>query len=236
VDVHPDLESLLALQERDLAVAAVEKDLEALLPEEAVLDAELEGQAKALDEAQRAVTAAETRRVELEARIAGYKQMQERRRQQLEYVRGAKEASTMMAEIDLARGVLVKEEAEFVRSADWVLEAEKKVKDQAKAHAAVVAQQEEARAVLAEKRAAIEARLAEAAGARADAAGAVRAPLLVRYDRIRRGRTPVVLVPLRQDACGHCHTAVPLQRRQIILQGQTLESCEGCGVLLYVEE
>jgi hypothetical protein len=29
---------------------------------------------------------------------------------------------------------------------------------------------------------------------------------------------------------------VPLQRRQIILQGQTLESCEGCGVLLYVEE
>ena len=46
----------------------------------------------------------------------------------------------------------------------------------------------------------------------------------------------MVLVPLRQDACGHCHTAVPLQRRQIILQGQTLESCEGCGVLLYVEE
>ncbi len=234
--MHPDLEAVLALQERDLAVAAVQKDLDALLPEEAVLDAELAAQTKALDDAQAAVGSAETRRQELEARIAGYKQMQERRRQQLEYVRGAKEAATMMAEIDMARGVLVKEEAEFVRSADWVIEAEKKLKDQVKAHAAVVALQAEARAALAERRGAIEARLATAAEARAGAAEAVRSQLLVRYERIRRGRTPVVLVPLRQDACSHCNTAVPLQRRQLILQGQSLESCEGCGVLLYVEE
>jgi hypothetical protein len=234
--VHQDLVSLLALQERDLAVAAVQKELEALRPEEEILDTELDAQTKALDEAQRAVTAAEARRLELETRIAGYKQMQERRRQQLEYVRGAKEASTMMAEIDMARSVLVKEEADFLRSADWVIEAEKKLKDQTKAHAAVVAQQAEARAALAERRAAVEARLAEAVAARAATAGEVRAPLLVRYDRIRRGRTPVAIFPLRQDACGHCHTAVPLQRRQLIYQGQTLESCEGCGVLLYVEE
>lgn len=234
--MHPDLEAVLALQERDLAVAAVQKDLDALLPEEAVLDAELAAQTKALDDAQAAVGSAETRRQELEARIAGYKQMQERRRQQLEYVRGAKEAATMMAEIDMARGVLVKEEAEFVRSADWVIEAEKKLKDQVKAHAAVVALQAEARAALAERRGAIEARLATVTEARAGAAGAVRSQLLVRYERIRRGRTPVVLVPLRQDACSHCNTAVPLQRRQLILQGQSLESCEGCGVLLYVEE
>ena len=234
--MHPDLVSLLALQERDLAVAAVQKELDALKPEEAVLDAELEAQTKALEEAQRAVTAAETRRQELETRIAGYKQMQERRRQQLEYVRGAKEAATMMAEIDMARGVLVKEEADFLRSSDWVIEAEKKLKDQTKAHAAVVAQQAEARADLAQRRAGIEARLGEAIGARSATADQVRAPLLARYDRIRRGRTPVALFPLRQDACGHCHTAVPLQRRQLIYQGQTLEACEGCGVLLYVEE
>jgi len=234
--VHPDLVSLLALQERDLAVATVQKELDALRPEEEVLDAELDAQTKALEEAQRAVTAAEARRQELETRIAGYKQMQERRRQQLEYVRGAKEAATMMAEIDMARSVLVKEEADFLRSADWVIEAEKKLKDQTKAHAAVVAQQAEARAALAERRAAIEARLAEAVGARVSTAAEISKPLLDRYDRIRRGRTPVVLFPLRQDACGHCHTAVPLQRRQLIYQGQTLEACEGCGVLLYVEE
>ena len=70
---------------------------------------------------------------------------------------------------------------------------------------------------------------------RVAAAKEVRAPVLVRYERTRRGRTPIALFPLRQDACSHCHTAVPLQRRQIIMQGQSIEACEGCGVLLYVE-
>jgi len=234
--VHSDLVTLLALQERDLAVSAVRKQLEDLRPEAEALDAELEEQTRALDDATGAVAAAETRRRELEARIAGYKQLQERRRQQLEYVRGAREASTMMAEIDMARGVLVKEEAEFLRSADWLIEAEKKLKDQTKSHAAVVARQAEARASLAARRSEIEARLAEAEVARAVAARQVPRPALARYERVRRGRTLVAIFPLSQDACGNCHLAVPLQRRQLILQGQSIEACEGCGVLLYVEE
>ena len=234
--MHPDLVALLALQECDNTVAAVEKELDGLKPEESALDAELEEQTRALASASTAVEESQTRRVELEARIAGYKQMQERRRQQLEYVRGAREAATMMAEIDLARGVLVKEEAEFLRSSDWVIEAEKKLKDQTKAHAAVVVRQADARASLAARRAEIEARLVEAQAARVAAAKAVRAPALKRYERVRRGRTQVSIVPLSQDACGNCHLAVPLQRRQVILQGQTIEACEGCGVLLYVEE
>jgi len=234
--VREDLKALLALQERDQAVSAVRKELDGLQPEEAALDLELEGRILALAAAEQGVAAAEAKRVELESRIAGYKQMQERRRQQLEYVRGAKEAATLMAEIDMARGVLVKEEAELLRSADWVVEAEKKLKDEVKAHAALVAHQAEARAALAVRRAEIEDRMVQAVEARAEAAKKVRAPMLARYERIRRGRTPVVLFPLRNDACAHCNTAVPLQGRQLILQGQSLEACEGCGVLLYVEE
>jgi predicted nucleic acid-binding Zn-ribbon protein len=234
--VREDLKSLLALQERDQVVAAVQKELDGLNPEEAALDVELEGRILALAAAEQGVAAAEAKRVELESRIAGYKQTQERRRQQLEYVRGAKEAATLMAEIDMARGVLVKEEAELLRGADWVVEAERKLKDEVKAHGALVAHQAEARAALAARRGEIEGRMAQAIEARAAAAKGVRAPMLKRYERIRRGRTPVVLFPLRQDACAHCNTAVPLQRRQFILQGQSIEPCEGCGVLLYVEE
>ena len=234
--MREDLKSLLALQERDQVVAAVQKELDGLRPEEAALDVELEGRILALAAAERGVAAAEAKRVELESRIAGYKQMQERRRQQLEYVRGAKEAATLMADIDVARGVLVKEEAELLRGADWVVEAELKLKDEVQAHGALVAHQAEERAALAARRGEIEGRMAQAIEARAAAAKGVRAPMLARYERIRRGRTPVVLFPLRQDACAHCNTAVPLQRRQFILQGQSIEPCEGCGVLLYVEE
>mgnify|MGYP001216056240 CR=1 FL=1 len=234
--MREDLKSLLALQERDQVVAAVQKELDGLQPEEAALDVELEGRILALAAAEQGVAAAAAKRVELESRIAGYKQMQERRRQQLEYVRGAKEAATLMADIDVARGVLVKEEAELLRGAEWVVEAELKLKDEVRAHGALVAHQAEARAELAARRGEIEDRMARAIEARAAAAKAVRTPMLARYERIHRGRTPVVLFPLRQDACAHCNTAVPLQRRQFILQGQSIEPCEGCGVLLYVEE
>jgi uncharacterized protein len=234
--LHPDLEALLVLQERDKDVGAVKKALDALLPEETALDVELGAATKALEDAERGALGAETRKSELEARIAGYKRMQEQRRQQLDYVRGAKEASALMAELDLARSVLVKEETEYLRSGDAIVEAQKKVKDAIKAHEAVVAKQTEARAAIAVKRDALSGQLVAAEASRGEATRTVKPALLVRYERIRRGRAPAALYPLHQEACGHCHTAVPLQRRVLIQQGQSIEGCEVCGVLLYAAE
>jgi predicted nucleic acid-binding Zn-ribbon protein len=233
--VHPDLEALLALQERDKAVSTVKKAMDALLPVETALDEELGGATKALEDAERAAAAAETRKTEMEARIAGYKRMQEQRRQQLDYVRGAKEASALMAELDLARSVLVKEETEYLRSGDAIVEAQKRVKDAIKVHEAVVAKQTEARADLAVKRSELEQQLETAAAERDGATKDVKPALLTKYERIRRGRAPAALYALHNDACGHCHTAVPLQRRVLIQQGQSIEGCEVCGVLLYAE-
>jgi hypothetical protein len=234
--MHPDLQPLLTLQDRDKTVDAVAAALEALKPEEAALDVELDQYARALADAQRGALASQARRVELEHRIAGYKQLQDRRRQQLDYVRGAKEASALMAEIDLARGVLVKEEAEFLRSADAIVEADKRLKDAEKAHAAAVETQTESRAELALRRADLDEQLAAAKAERQVATADVKASLLVRYERIRRGRAPSAVFALHNDSCGHCYTAVPTQRRMLIQQGQSIESCEVCGVLLYAQE
>lgn len=231
--MHPDLEPLLTLQEKDKVVDGVQKALDHLVPEEKALDDALAQHEHALADARRGASGAEARKSELEHRIAGYKQLQERRRQQLDFVRGAKEAATMMAEIDMARSVLVKEEAEYLRSGDAIVEAEKKVKDIEKVHAAAVLLQEEARAALAARRAELAAALEAARGDRAAAAKTVKADLLNRYERIRRGRAPLAVYPLQKDSCGHCFTAVPVQRRVLIQQGQVIEACEVCGVLLY---
>src|SRR3990172_10402363 len=121
------MEAVLQLQERDEAVTAIEDELRGLEPEIERLDEEL-GQAQSeLETARRGVEDAAVRRAELEGKIESYRVMQERRRQRLEWVRGAKEASTVMAELDLARTVLAKEEAEWMRSADRVQEAERRV-------------------------------------------------------------------------------------------------------------
>jgi len=231
--VFPELEALLALQERDLAVLETERALAALEPEERTLDEALGAAERELAAAQRAIATAVDRRETLEGKIANYRTMQEQRRQRLEWVRGAKEASTLMAELDLTRSVLAKEEAEYLRSGDAVVEAELKAKEAEKVVDELRHQQAPQRETIAARRDGIAAERERAARERDQAAANVSAAALARYERIRRGKAPLALYPLHGDACGHCYTTVPVQRRVLIQRGTSIEGCEACGVLLY---
>jgi len=229
--VHPDLEALLALQAKDQAVTTVEDALRGLEPEGRSLDEELAAAERVLESAQRGIRDAQRRRDELEGKIASYRTMQEQRRQRLEWVRGAKEASTLMAELDLARSVLAKEEAEFLRSGDAVTEAEIKAAEAEAALDTVRAGQASRREALAGRREALATEREQALAAREAAARGVNGALLA-----RKGKAPFALYPLHGDACGHCFTAVPTQRRVLIQRGASIEGCEACGVLLYGAE
>jgi predicted nucleic acid-binding Zn-ribbon protein len=234
--VHPELESLLALQDKDVAVTQCDAQLAALTPEVQVLDEGLAVAQRAVAQAHAAIQAAQGRRGDLEGKIAGYKTMQEQRRQKLEWVRGAKEASTLMAELDLARSVLAKEEAEFMRSGDAVGEAERKAAEAERALEQMRESQAAEREALAGRRDAIVGEREKAVRARETAAAAVSPVMLARYERIRRGKAPLPLFALHGDSCGNCFTAVPTQRRAVIQRGGTIEACEACGVLLYTKE
>lgn len=234
--MHPELEPLLALQEKDQAVTAAEAALAALAPEVDGLDGAVAAAERALETARRAIQAALDRRSDMEGKIANYKTMQDQRRQRLEWVRGAKEASTLMAELDLARSVLAKEEAEFMRSGDAVTEAERRAAEAERALEELRAAQAPGREGIAGRRDGIASEREQALAAREAAATAVAAELLARYEKIRRGKAPLALYALHGDACGRCYTAVPTQRRVLIQRGATIETCEGCGVLLYAPE
>src|SRR2546428_13994480 len=152
--------------------------------------------------------------------------MQEQRRQRLEWVRGAKEASTLMAELDLARSVRAKEGAELMRSGDAVTEAGRKAAEAERALEEVRERQAPLREALAGKREQIAAERERAFAERERATAGVTPGLLARYERIRRGKAPLALYALHGDACGHCFTAVPTQRRALIQRGASIEGCE----------
>ena len=234
--MHPELEPLLALQEKDQAVSAADAALAALAPEVNGLDEAVTAAERALDAARRAIQAAQDRRAEMEGKIANYKTMQDQRRQRLEWVRGAKEASTLMAELDLARSVLAKEEAEFMRSGDAVADAERRAAEAEKALEELRQAQAPGREGIAGRRDGIASEREQALAQRQAAAAAVAAELLARYEKIRRGKAPLAVYALHGNACGRCYTAVPTQRRALIQRGASIETCEGCGVLLYAAE
>src|SRR5207249_7701892 len=234
--VHPDLEALLVLQDADVAVANCDARLKALEPEVRALDEQVAAAERLVAQARAGIQAALDRRDGLEGKIQSYRTMQEQRRQRLEWVRGAKEASTLMAELDLARSVLAKEEAEFMRSGDAVSEAERRAAEAEQALAQLRAQQAAEREALAGRREQIAGEREAALAEREQAAARVTPAMLARYERIRRGKAPLALYALHADACGHCFTAVPTQRRTLIQRGVSIEACEACGVLLYAKE
>lgn len=233
--MHEDLKKLLKLQEKDQHVMDIEAEMRALEPEIASLDAVIAELETALAEARHRVHESAGRREALEGKIESYRVMQERRRQKLEWVRGAKEASTLMAEIDLARSVLAKEEAQWIRSADEVQSAEA-------AAAEVEAQVEQTKAEQGPRREEIgdrlrecQARLQTARAARQEETKQIDGRLLGQYERILRGRAPLAIYPLHEGACGHCFTAVPLHLRHQMKQSEGVAFCEACGVMVFLE-
>jgi predicted nucleic acid-binding Zn-ribbon protein len=234
--MHADLVKLLDLQNKDTLVGEVQQRMEALEGEVAGLDQVLQSARDLLESARRAAAEGIRRRTELEARVESYRLLQERRQARLEHVRNPKEAATLMAELDLARTVMTKEENEWVRSAEAVGALELKVADEEKKVDALALAQEPERARLQERRAALEQELREANREREESAARIDRPLRTRYDRLRRSRAAAVVVPLLGGTCGACHTSIPLNRRSQIRSGAVLDGCEECGAILYPPE
>ena len=231
--MHADLVKLLDLQSKDAAVAAAEARLRELDGESAALDQAVQRARDALDAARRAAADGARRRDEIEARVESYRTLQDRRVQRLETVRNPKDASTLMAELDLARSVIAKEETEWVRAAEAVTSLERKVGEEENKVAAADLEQAPERARLAERRHLLEAERDAAVLAREASAEQIDKPLRTRYDRLRRSRSRDVVVPLVGGTCCACHTSVPLNRRSQIRSGAILDGCEGCGAILY---
>jgi len=230
-----ELEKLLDLQNKDLALLEADTRLAEIADEVSHLD-------RAIEVAEREAEATDTRlaegvkrREEIEVRIESYRTIQDRRRQRLEEAKGAREAQALLTEVEMARTVLVREEAEWVRAAERVTELENAVKEANDKITALKEEQAPSRGELASEESKLTGERSEALAARNAAAKQVDREIRQRYDRLRSVRSTAVVVALRGDACGACFTAVPRNRRSQIRAGLLLDNCEACGVLLYAE-
>jgi predicted nucleic acid-binding Zn-ribbon protein len=234
--MHPDLEKLLDLQSKDLALKAVDTALADIAAAETALDDRLKNAERDVETTTRSAADAATRRDELMQRVEEYKAQQQRRQQRLDQVKNMKEANAVTAEIDLGRQVLAREEGEWLQVAEELGRLDAK---QAAAETALA----EARAAQASERGALGARRADlqsergvAFAARSESALRLERPLRTRYDRLHNSRSSNALVPLTGFSCSVCFTAVPISRRAHIRDRLLIEGCEVCGAILYLPE
>lgn len=234
--MNPDLEKLLDLQDKDLTLLDVDQRLDQVLQEEEALDEAVRSAEATIGVAQRSVAESIRRRIEVEGRVETYRKLQEGRRKRIEVSRPGKDTAGLMAELDLSRQVLAREESDWFRAQEAVQAQETRVAEAETAVETLKAEQVALREALAARRAELEAERAVALAARDASAAAVAKPLRSRYERLRGSRAPRAVVALAGDACGACYTAVPMNRRAQMRMSGVVDACEGCGVMLYYVE
>lgn len=234
--MHQDLEALLALQADDDVIDELDGKLRALGPRLAELDRRRKSVAEQLAHAETAAESDEKKHRELEGRLTDHKQRQERNIAHLDSVKRMREATAAMAQVEQARKILIEEESELQALTRRIADGHKAIAAHRDALEGEDLEQAAERESLAAERSKIEAALAEARAKRAKTAANVPKSILMKYDRIRGRKGEQAIFALRGPSCGHCDTAIPLQRRNQMIGTGQIEVCEACGVLLYATQ
>jgi uncharacterized protein len=231
--VNPDIERLLTLQRDDAELDGLQRRLDDLDAGVRALEREREEAVENLEKARSELAAEEKRQRELQSKFSEHKQLQEKNLAQLDAVKKAREAAAAMSQIDITRRALMQDESDL-QSAD---QRARTMRDQVVARELVLMEVDErirdTRAGTASERDALEREIETARSRRESSARDVSPRFLSAYDRLRKRGRGAALAEIRGASCGACNTAIPMQRRNQIMSGAVIETCEGCGVLLY---
>ena len=231
--MNPDLAALLTLQDDDSAMAAIIERLRELDRRTEALDSERSAINASMERTRAGAEEAEKQRRELAHKIDDHRAMQDRNLSVLDSVRKQREATAAMTQVDMVRRVLAQEESDLQALNGRIAEL-KRAEEAALAELGEVDERQSVeRADIARARSELETELKEARAKRETSATHVPRNILTKYERIRGREKSFALYQLRGAACGRCNTAIPLQRRNVMAAGRTIEVCEGCGVLLY---
>jgi len=234
--MHPDVQSLLAVQQDDLQAYAIEAQLAELTPRLAALEQERSRVASALERARKGVEAEEVRQREARARVETHKGLAERSQRQYEGVTSPREATAALGQMEQTKRMVDESQRDADQVQGRINEMRHHVADLEGQLVAVEQRQVEARSSLDAERARLQGELDVALGKREGLAAKVPRKLLSMYDKVRARRRTEIVFPLRGASCSACDTAIPTQRRASMASSGSLEMCEGCGMLLYAAE
>ena len=234
--MHPDVQSLLAVQADDLEVYNLEDRLTSLAPRLAALEKERGKVASQLDKARASISAEEVRHREAAVHVETNRALVERSQRAYESVTSPKEATAAVSQLEQTKRMMDDAERDAAQVQGRINELRHHVADLEKGVADVEERQASTRAELETERAAIDKEIVVAQAKRDNTAKAVPAAMLYKYDRVRVRKRAETVFPLRDKSCSACDTAIPTQRRAAMAATGSLEMCEGCGVLLYAGE
>jgi hypothetical protein len=233
----PEVEKLLIIQDRDIKILAIQKELESLPEEEAEIREKLAADQKAMEAAKKAVMENEVAVKNLEIEIQTRRNSIARLKVQQFEIKKNEEFRAMGVEIERYGAdvsALEDRELDLMEKGEGLKKAHVEAEQCLAASRRMVEEDIEA---IAKRRENLETEVGDLASKRAEQAKGVDPDTLDLYDRLFRSKGGLVVVGLTKDGqCTGCHVRVIKSTIVAVKSEKEIAHCENCGRILYWTE
>jgi uncharacterized protein len=231
--VNPELRNLVALQDLELKISVLQKQVSDIPNQSQSMNAELQ---RIKDEHQAKVTHAKelanNRRI-LEGQVDLSRSKLSRLKDQLMAVKTNKEYTAMLHEIQLVEAQIRGEEDKILEFMEEMEGQENSLKEAEKEMLRHCAEIQENIRKSNESAPQLEADLSQMNEEKASIESRIPSELLARYRRIAEARKGVALAEAKDELCSACHIRIRPQMYADLLRTENIQSCDSCSRILF---
>jgi len=231
--VHPELEQLLVLQDRQQKIKQIQTEVDTLPLQRKSLEAQLAASIAGVEALKQKARQVEMDRKKLELDVGTRTETISRLKTQQYQTRKNDEFQAIGHEIERYENEIRKIEDEEL---ELMVEADKVKADfgvEEKKSATVKESIARQTADLEAKSKTLQSRLEEVTKERTEIAGKIDEDLLSRFERLFKSKGDAVVVALEHEVCTGCHMKVTTQTAHRAKAGKEIVNCENCGRILY---
>ena len=231
--MNADLESLIHLQELDLAADRQRRRAADLPALQSALDARLAERTSVVDAVKARIATCQTARRDIEKDLAAVQSRLSKFKNQLMEVKTNKEYQAMQKEMSVAEQEISDHETRLLERME---EADALALELKAAESRLAAEQADAareRQQLEAEKGEVERELQRTAAERHALAARVSQPALAVFDRVAHGRKGVAMAEARDGLCTVCHVRLRPQIYNNVRRNDSIIQCESCSRILY---
>lgn len=235
--MQKDLSLLLDLQEIDDQLGELERS-KIYLPEMIHnLEKEISDLSGAIEDNSSALKEREVEQKALELEIESDKLELEKFQNQMKVIKTNKEYDALINEIDTKKREIAEKEERVLTLMSSIDEYKEKLVELKESLDKAKENNADQLAALRSQESTLQAKIGEKLDQRQGVVKDINRQVIGIYERVRRGKGGLVVVPIRKKACGGCFKQIPPQKIQEIRRGDRIFSCESCGrILIWTDE
>jgi uncharacterized protein len=231
--VNPELRNLVALQDLELKISVLQKQVSDIPNQSQILNAEMQRIKEAHQEKVAHAKELANRRRTLEGQVELSRSKLSRLKEQLMAVKTNKEYTAMLHEIQMAEGQIRGEEDKILELMEEMEGRDQDLNEAEKMVLNYCAEIQENIRKANESIPKLEDDLAWMKEEKASMESRIDAELLARYRRIAEARKGIALAEAVDELCSACHVRIRPQMNADLLRTEIIQYCDSCSRILF---